>query len=80
MMFRVVFWDILPFKMIVDRRFRGAYCLHHSSLMRLLRDIIAVYNENHTKRYPYIHSVITNVGGTNTYHCDYRVNCVLAVC
>jgi hypothetical protein len=28
MMFRVVFWDILPCKMIVDRRFRGAYCLH----------------------------------------------------
>jgi hypothetical protein len=28
-MFRVVFWDILPCKMIVDRRFRGAYCLHH---------------------------------------------------
>jgi hypothetical protein len=29
MTFRVVFWDILPCKMIVDRRFRGAYCLHH---------------------------------------------------
>jgi hypothetical protein len=29
MMFRVVFWDILPCKMIVDRRFRDAYCLHH---------------------------------------------------
>jgi hypothetical protein len=29
MMFRVVFWDILPGKMIVDRRFRGAYCYHH---------------------------------------------------
>jgi hypothetical protein len=28
-MFRVVFWDILLCKMIVDRRFRGAYCLHH---------------------------------------------------
>jgi hypothetical protein len=27
MLFRVVFWDILPCKMIVDRRFRGAYCL-----------------------------------------------------
>jgi hypothetical protein len=25
MMFRVVFWDILPCKIIVDRRFRGAY-------------------------------------------------------
>jgi hypothetical protein len=29
MMFRVVFWVILPCKMIVDRRFRVAYCLHH---------------------------------------------------
>jgi hypothetical protein len=29
MLFRIVFWDVLPCKMIVDRRFRGAYCLHH---------------------------------------------------
>jgi hypothetical protein len=29
MMFRVVFWDLLPCKIIVDRRFRGAYLLHH---------------------------------------------------
>jgi hypothetical protein len=29
MMFRIVFWDILPCKVIVDRGFRGAYCLHH---------------------------------------------------
>jgi hypothetical protein len=28
-LFRVVFWDILLCKMIVDRRFRGAYCLHN---------------------------------------------------
>jgi hypothetical protein len=28
-LFRVVYWVILPCKMIVDRRFRGAYCLHH---------------------------------------------------
>jgi hypothetical protein len=26
--FRFVFWDILPCKIIVDRRFRGAYCLY----------------------------------------------------
>jgi hypothetical protein len=32
MMFRIVFWDILPCKMIVDRRFRGAYCLHHQGI------------------------------------------------
>jgi hypothetical protein len=26
---KAVFWVVLPCKMIVDRRFRGAYCLHH---------------------------------------------------
>jgi hypothetical protein len=29
MKFRFVFWDVLPCKIIVDRRFRGTYCLHH---------------------------------------------------
>jgi hypothetical protein len=33
--FRVVFWDTLPCKMIVDRRFRGAYCLHHQGSLIL---------------------------------------------
>jgi len=34
MKFRIVFWDVLPRKIIVDRRFRGTCCLHHhSSLM-----------------------------------------------
>jgi hypothetical protein len=28
-LFRAVFWVVLPCRMIVDRRFRGAYCLHH---------------------------------------------------
>jgi hypothetical protein len=27
--FRIVFWDVLPCKIIVDRRLRGTYCLHH---------------------------------------------------
>jgi hypothetical protein len=27
--FRIVFWDALPCKIIVDRRFRGTCCLHH---------------------------------------------------
>jgi hypothetical protein len=34
MMFRIVFWDVLPCKIIVDQRFRGAYCLR----MRIIRD------------------------------------------
>jgi hypothetical protein len=29
MKFRIVFWDVLPCKIIVDRRFRGTYSLHH---------------------------------------------------
>jgi hypothetical protein len=29
MMFRIVFWDVLPCKIIVDRRFRDVYCLRH---------------------------------------------------
>jgi hypothetical protein len=29
MMFRAVFWVVLPCKMIVDQRFRGTCCLHH---------------------------------------------------
>jgi hypothetical protein len=27
--FRFVFLDVLPFKIIVDRRFRDTCCLHH---------------------------------------------------
>jgi hypothetical protein len=29
MKFRFVFWDVLPFKIIVDRHFKGTCCLHH---------------------------------------------------
>jgi hypothetical protein len=29
LLFRIVFWDVLPCKTIVDRRFRGTCCLHH---------------------------------------------------
>jgi hypothetical protein len=45
--FRIVFWDVLPCKMIVDWRFRGAYCLHH----HLTRQYIPEDNsEHHTRR------------------------------
>jgi hypothetical protein len=33
---RIVFWDVLPCKMIVDRRFRDAYCLHHQGWVNSL--------------------------------------------
>jgi hypothetical protein len=29
MKFRIFFWDLLPYKIIVDRRFRSTCCLHH---------------------------------------------------
>jgi hypothetical protein len=32
MKFRIVFWDVLSCKIIVDRRFRGTFCLHHQGL------------------------------------------------
>jgi hypothetical protein len=35
--FRIVFWDVLPCKMIVNRCFRGAYCLHHQWWVSLAR-------------------------------------------
>jgi hypothetical protein len=35
-LFRIVFWDILPCKMIVDRRFRGTYCLHSINVCMLI--------------------------------------------
>jgi len=41
MMFRVVFWDVLPCKMIVYRRFRGAYCLHHQGWNHFTRQYIS---------------------------------------
>jgi hypothetical protein len=34
-LFRAVFWVVLPCKMIVDRRFRGAYCLHHQGELEI---------------------------------------------
>jgi hypothetical protein len=35
-MFRIVFWDVLPCKIVVDRRFRGAYCLHHQGWVGII--------------------------------------------
>jgi hypothetical protein len=35
-MFKAVFWVVLPCKMIVDRRFRGTCCLHHQGWMTII--------------------------------------------
>jgi hypothetical protein len=34
MKLRIVFWDALQCKIIVDRRFRGTYCFHHQGWVR----------------------------------------------
>jgi hypothetical protein len=40
-MFRIVFWDVLQCKMIVDRRFRGAtIILHGSTSQKTILNII----------------------------------------
>jgi hypothetical protein len=46
MKFRFVFWDVLPCKIIVDRRFRGTCYLHHqgddssSHLRKIINDVV----------------------------------------
>jgi hypothetical protein len=46
-LFRAVFWVILPCKMIVDRRFRGTYCLdNHFTRQYNPEDS----SEHHTRR------------------------------
>jgi hypothetical protein len=37
MKFRFVLWAVLPCKIIVDRRFRGTYCLHHQAWSEITR-------------------------------------------
>jgi len=45
-MFRIVFWDVLACKMIVDRRFRGAYCLHNQGWYIYTSNRKASWNTN----------------------------------
>jgi hypothetical protein len=33
MKFRFVFWDVLPWKVIVERRFKGTCCLHQGDVL-----------------------------------------------
>jgi hypothetical protein len=35
MKFRFVFWDVLPCKIIVDRRFRGTCCFHYQGALMI---------------------------------------------
>jgi hypothetical protein len=46
--FRIVFWDVLPSKIIVDRRFRGMCYLHHHYFTR--QYIPEDNSELHTRR------------------------------
>jgi hypothetical protein len=38
--FKFVFWDVLPYKIIVGRRFRGTCCLHHQGPLKRRSTII----------------------------------------
>jgi hypothetical protein len=52
--FRVVFWHILPCKIIVDRRFWGASFLHHqgsSGMMEALRTSETSVDNHFTRQY-----------------------------
>jgi hypothetical protein len=40
MKFRIVFWDVLPCKIIVYRRLRGTYCLHHQGWWSLMMEAV----------------------------------------
>jgi hypothetical protein len=50
MKFRSVFWDVLPCKIIVDRRFRGTYCPHHQkTILNFMSDLfICIYSYMNT--------------------------------
>jgi hypothetical protein len=53
LMFRIVFWDVLPCKIIVDRRFRGANCLHQvwSLMMETVRTSETSADNYFTRQY-----------------------------
>jgi hypothetical protein len=47
--FRVVFWDILPCKMIVDRRFRGAWELEISHFNKIVWKSSPMWNQHNNQ-------------------------------
>jgi hypothetical protein len=58
MMFGIVFWDVLPCNVIVDRRFRGAYCLlmmeakHYLKMSHIVsnnHNLFGGFNEDYLK-------------------------------
>jgi hypothetical protein len=37
----IVLWDIAPYSLVeVDRRFRGAYCLHYHGVLKILSVVL----------------------------------------
>jgi hypothetical protein len=66
MMFRIVFWDVLPCKMIVDRR--GAYCLPHHWRQAIPEE----HTEHYTRRRENLKSHIVNLYGEATLRCIRR--------
>jgi hypothetical protein len=51
MQFRIVFWDVLPCKIIVDRLFRGACWLHHQGCVAQARSSETSVDSYFTRQY-----------------------------
>jgi hypothetical protein len=71
MKFRFVFWDVLPCKIIVYRRFRGAYCLHHQGFS-LRRPGFAL-------RSVHMKFVMKKVALEQVFHRDLRVSLIRVI-
>jgi hypothetical protein len=72
--FRVVFWDILPCKMIVDRHFTGAYCLHHQGWVSLAPlDIILPHSHAIPLSFFYLNRPPTAIGHFLAYRLSPRL-------
>jgi hypothetical protein len=70
MMFRAVFWVILPCKMIFDRRLRGAYCRHNlkrRSAIILHGSITQKTTLNSNRLTTHIQSYIRSRNGVKNY-------------
>lgn len=40
-----VFWNVAPRRLINDRRFREAYCLHQTNIRQILNIFFSVHNK-----------------------------------
>jgi hypothetical protein len=84
MMFRIVFLDVLPCKMIVDRRFRGAYCLQHLYAPMKRRSTIILHGSTSQKTilnlwssFKYLKNFVAAAKKRNTVLLVTKINCLM---